>query len=136
VETNSNLRLDEPSGSPDATEPTTPSGHQRHLRGNPIDEFTRLVIIFGYLWIVFEFLFVRKSIALSEYHLTYPENAFAIVNSLVFGKVLLTRNCLWDVVLKLSRCVRAKPHARPSKTNLQAIDSRIRSLGIGLSSPE
>jgi hypothetical protein len=136
VETNSNLRLHEHSDRPGVTEPATPSGHQRHLRGNPIDEFTRLVIIFGYLWVLFEFLFVRKSIALSEYHLNYPENAFAIVNSLVFGKVLLTRNCLWDIVLKLSRCVRAKPHLRPRETNLRAIDSRTPSLGIGLSSPE
>ncbi len=101
------------------TEPTTPSGDKRHLREKAVDEFTRLVIIVGYLWVVFEFLLVRKSIVLSEYHLTYPEHAFAIVNSLVFGKVLLTRNCLWDIVLKLSRCVRAKPEYQASELKFE-----------------
>lgn len=136
VETNSNLRRHEHSNGPDMTEPTTPSGHQRHLREKAVDEFTRLVIIFGYLWVVFEFLFVHKSIVLSEYDASYPEYAFAIVNSLVFGKILLTRNCLWDIVLKLSRCVRAKLHLRRRETNLWAIDNRIRSLGIRLSSSD
>jgi hypothetical protein len=118
------------------TEPTTPSGHQRHPREQAIDELSRLVIIFGYLWVVFELLSVHKSIVLSEYHLNYPEHAFAIVNSLVFAKVLLTQNRLWDIVLKLLRCVRAKPHPRPRETSLWASDSRIRSLGIRVSSPD
>jgi len=118
------------------TEPATPSGHQRHPREQAIDELSRLVIIFGYLWVVFELLSVHKSIVLSEYHLNYPEHAFAIVNSLVFAKVLLTQNRLWDIVLKLLRCVRAKPHPRSRETSLWAIDSRIRSLGIRVSSPD
>jgi hypothetical protein len=103
------------------TEPTTPSGRQRHPRENAADEFTRLVIIVGHLWLVFELLSVHKSIVLSEYHLNYPELAFAIVNSLVFGKVLLTGNYLWDMVVKLSRCVRTKTHAahvRPTSGRL------------------
>jgi hypothetical protein len=95
-----------------------------------------VVIIVGYPWVVFEVLSVHKGIVLSEYHLNYPEHAFSIVNSLVFGKVLLTRNCLWDIVLKLSRCARAKPHPRPRETNLWAIDNRSRFLGIRLSSPD
>jgi hypothetical protein len=118
------------------TEPTTPSGHQRHPREQAIDELSRLVIIFGYLWVVFELLSVHKSIVLSEYHLNYPEHAFAIVNSLVFAKVLLTQNRLWDIVLKLSRCVRAGLPRRSRETSLWAIDSRIRSLGIRVSSPD
>jgi len=136
VETSSNLRRHEHSNNLDVTEPTTPSEHQRHPREKAVDEFSRLVIIFGYLWIVFEFLSFQKSIVLSDYHLNYPEHAFAIVNSLVFGKVLLTRNCVWDIVLKLSRWVRAKPHPRPRETNLWAVDSRVRSLGIRLPSPD
>jgi hypothetical protein len=136
VETNSSLRRHEHSNGPDMTEPTTPNGLHRRLREKAVDEFTRLVIIFGYLWVLFEFLSVHKSIVLSEYHLNYPEHAFAIVNSLVFGKVLLTRNCLWDIVLKLSGCVRVKLHPRARESNLWAIDNRIRSLGIGLSSPD
>ncbi len=135
VEPNFDLRRHEHSNSPDMTEPTKPSGHQRHLRENAVDEISRLVIVFGYLWVVFELLSVRKGIVLSEFHLDYPEYAFAIINSLVFAKVLLTRNCVWDIVLKLSRYVRAMPHPGPRETNLWAIDSRIRSLGIRLSAP-
>jgi hypothetical protein len=117
------------------TEPTKPSGHQRHLREKAVDELSRLVILFGYLWVVFELLSVHKSIALSEFHLDYPEHAFAIINSLVFAKVLLMRNCVWDIVLKLSRYVRAETHPGPRETNLWAIDSRIRVLGMRLSPP-
>jgi len=136
VETNSNLRPHEHLNSPDLTEPTTPSGHQWHSREKAVDEFSRLVIIFGYFWVVFEFRPFGKSIVLSEYHLNYPEHVFAIVNSLVFAKVLLTRNCLWDSVLKLSRRVRAKRHPCLSQTNLLPIDSRVCSLEIRLSSPD
>jgi hypothetical protein len=120
---------------PDMTEPTTPSRHQRHPRETAIDEFSRLVIIFGYLWVVFELLSVHKSIVLSEYHLNYPEHAFAIVNSLVFAKVVLTQNRLWDIVLKLWRCV-SERHPGRRETSLWPIDSRIRSLGMSVSSSD
>ncbi len=96
------------------TEPTTPSGHQRHLPEKVTDEFSRLVIILGYVWVIFELLSLHKSIVLSEYHLNYPEHAFAIVNSLVLAKVLLTQSRLWDIILKLSRCVRTEPLHNPS----------------------
>jgi hypothetical protein len=116
------------------TEPTTQRGHQRHPRETATDEFSRLVIIVGYLWIVFELLSVHKSIVLSDYHLNYPEHAFAIVNFLVFAKVLLTHNRLWNIVLKLWRCVRSQQHPGPRETSLWAIDSRNRSLGMRVSS--
>ena len=66
------------------------------------------LILFGYLWVVFELLSVNKNIVLSEYHLSYAEYTFAIINALVFAKVLLTRNCMWDFVAKLFRKVSAK----------------------------
>lgn len=97
----------------DTAEAAAPSGYRRHLREKAVDECSRLVIIFGYFWIIFELLSVHKSIVLSEYHLNYSEHAFAILNCLVFAKVLLTRNCLWDIIAKLARCVRAEPHPRP-----------------------
>jgi hypothetical protein len=101
------------------TEPTTPSRQERHPREKATDEFSRLVIILGYLWVVFELLSVHKSIVLSEDHLNYPEHAFAIVNFLVFARVLLTQNRLWDIVLKLLRCLRAEPHPRVRETSLR-----------------
>jgi hypothetical protein len=112
---------------------TEPGVDQRHLREKATDEFSRLVIIVGYLWIVIELLSVHKSIVLSEYHLDYPEHAFAIINSLVFAKVLLTRTRAWDTVLKLSRYVRPEPRPGPRETNPWSIGSWIHSLRIRLS---
>jgi hypothetical protein len=96
MEPNLNLPRQEHSNSPD--EPATASG-RRHPRENVLDEFTKLVILLGYLWIVYELLSVHNSIVLSESHLGYPEHAFAIINCMVFAKVLLTRNYVWDIVL-------------------------------------
>ena len=118
------------------TEPTTRSRQERHPREKATDEFSRLVIILGYLWVVFELLSVHNSIVLSEFHLDYPEHAFVIINFLVFAKVLLTRNCAWDIVLKLSRYVRPEPHPGLRETNLWAAGSWIRSLRIRLSEPD
>jgi len=118
------------------TEPTTASERRRHPREKVLDEFSKLVILFGYLCVVFELLSVHNSIVLSEFHLDYPEHAFVIINFLVFAKVLLTRNCAWDIVLKLSRYVRPEPHPGLRETNLWAAGSWIRSLRIRLSEPD
>ena len=135
MKANFNLGWHEDSGSPDMPEPTMTSGHQRDVREKALDELSRLVIIFGYLWVVFELLSVNKSIILSEYHLNYPECAFAIINSLVFAKVSLTRNCMWDLIVKLLRYVCAKPHLGLRPTSLWSLGRRIRSLAIGRVSP-
>lgn len=84
----------------DTPETIMPNGH---LRVKAVDELIRLVILVGYIWVVCELLSVNKSIVLSKYHLSYAEYAFAIINSLVFAKVLLTRNCILDFVAKLFR---------------------------------
>lgn len=90
MESNFNLHQHEHSKSPDMAEPTAPIAHPRHLREEALDEFIRFVIILGYLWVVFAMLSVHRSIILSEYHLDLPECFFAIVNVLVFAKVLLS----------------------------------------------
>jgi hypothetical protein len=86
---NFNLRQHEHSRKPDMTEATAPSARPPHPRETAGDKFIKLVIICGYLWVVFALLSIHKSIALSEYHLDFPEQIFAIVNLLVFAKVLL-----------------------------------------------
>jgi hypothetical protein len=116
------------------TEPGTSRKQQRHPRETATDEFTKLVIIVGYLWVLFELLSVHKGIVLSEYHLNFPEHAFAIVNFLVFAKVVLTHNRLWNIVWKLWRSVRSKQHPGLRETTLWTIDSRNRSLGMRVSS--
>jgi hypothetical protein len=118
------------------TEQTTASGRRQPPGEKAVDEFSKLVILLGYLWVVFELLSVHNSVVLSEFHLDYPEHAFAIINFLVFAKVLLTRNCAWDIVLKLSRYVRSQPHPGPRETNLWATSSLIRSLRIRLSASD
>ena len=134
MEPNLNLRRHGYSKSPDMAESNTQSGHRRHLQEKAVDEFSKLVILFGYLWVVFELLSVHKGIVLSEFHVDYPEYAFAIINALVFATVLLTRNCVWDIVLKLSRYVRPEPHPGLRETKLWAISSWVRSLGVRLPS--
>jgi hypothetical protein len=63
--------------------------HQRHLKEKASDELKRFLVIVLYLWVIFGLLSVYKSVILSQNHLEYPEHAFAIINALVFGKVLL-----------------------------------------------
>jgi hypothetical protein len=121
--TNFNLDWHEESASPDIPNTIMPNAHRRHVRAKAVDELSRLVIIFGYLWVVFELLSVNKSIVLSECHLNYAEYAFAIINSLVFAKVLLTRNFIWDCVAKLLRHVFAKPHPSLRPTSLWAANT-------------
>ena len=68
--------------------------------------------------------------------MNYLEQAFAIVNILVFAKVLLTQNHLAGLFRKVSRSIRAKGRERRSKISLWAFDSRIRSLEITVSSSD
>ena len=130
------LRRHEHSKSPEMAEQTTASERRQRPGEKAVDEFSKLVILFGYLWVVFELLSVHNSVVLSEFHLDYPEHAFVIINFLVFAKVLLTRNCAWDMVLKLSRYVRPQPHPGPRETNLSATSSLIRSLRMRLSASD
>ena len=66
-----------------------PIPQQRRLGERAYDEFKRFIVIFLYLWVVFGLLSIHKSLVLSQSHLDYPEHAFAIINALVFAKVLL-----------------------------------------------
>lgn len=106
MEASFNLRQHEHSKNPDTGEPTQPIAHARHLREGALDGIIRFVIIFGYLWVVFAFPSVHKSIVLSEYNLNFPEYLFAIVNLLVFAKVLLS--C--EVFHLRTRAPRQAPH--------------------------
>ena len=70
-------------------EKSLPIPQQRRLSERAYDEFKRFIVIFLYLWVVFGLLSIHKSLVLSQSHLDYPEHAFAIINALVFAKVLL-----------------------------------------------
>jgi hypothetical protein len=70
-------------------EESLPIPQQRNLGERAYDEFKRFIVIFLYLWVVFGLLSIHKGLVLSQSHLDYPEHAFAIINALVFAKVLL-----------------------------------------------
>lgn len=61
----------------------------RKLKAKLVEEIKRFVGIFLYLWLVFGLLSVHKSMVLSQEHLDYVEHTFAVINALVFAKVLL-----------------------------------------------
>jgi hypothetical protein len=71
------------------TETGLPTRRQHHLRETAIDELKRFIVIILYLWVVFGLLSIHKTLVLSQNHLDYQEHAFAIINALIFGKVLL-----------------------------------------------
>ena len=71
------------------TETSLPTRLPHHLKETAFDEFKRFIVIFLYLWVVFGLLSIHKTLVLSQNHLDYPEHAFAIINALIFGKVLL-----------------------------------------------
>ena len=91
MDANFNLRQHEHLKTPDVADPTGSIAHPRHLREEALDEIIRFVIIIGYLWVVFALLSIHNSIIISDYHLDFPEYFYAIVNFLVFTKVL--RSC-------------------------------------------
>lgn len=66
---------------------SNPQSH--NVKGKVVEEFKRFVVIFLYLWLVFGLLSIHKSLVLSQEHLDYAEHTFAIINALVFAKVLL-----------------------------------------------
>jgi len=70
-------------------EAIVPTQQKRHLKERAVDEFRRFIVIFLYLWVVFGLFSIHKSFVLGQRHLNYSEHAFAIINALVFAKVLL-----------------------------------------------
>jgi hypothetical protein len=80
----------------------------RKLRNRALEEFKRFVAIFLYLWVVFGLFSIHKSLVLSQRHLDYQEHTFAVLNALVFAKVLLVGE-----ELRLGRRFESKPLIYP-----------------------
>jgi len=62
---------------------------QRNLKERAKDEIRNFTLMFVYLWVVFGVLAVHESIVLSQHQINYRFHGLAIVNALVFAKVLL-----------------------------------------------
>ncbi|MGA7242381.1 MAG: hypothetical protein WBX19_04320 [Terracidiphilus sp.] len=70
-------------------EADVPIPQKHHLKEKASEEIKSFTGIFLYLWVVFGLLSLHKTLVLSQHHLNYEEHAFAIINALIFAKVVL-----------------------------------------------
>jgi hypothetical protein len=67
-------------------------GNQEHihtLKERVLDSIKSFMQMFLYLWLVFGLLAIHQSIILSQYQIDYQSHGLAVVNALVFAKVML-----------------------------------------------
>jgi hypothetical protein len=62
---------------------------QRNLKARAKDQIRNFVLMFVYLWVMFGMLAVHESIVLAQHQIDYRFHGLAIINALVFAKVLL-----------------------------------------------
>ena len=68
----------------------TKSGKSKpNFKDRAKDQIKDFALMFLYLWIVFAMLAVHKSIILSQHQINYVSHGLAVVNALVFAKVML-----------------------------------------------
>ena len=63
--------------------------HIRTLKKRVLDSIKSFMQMFLYLWLVFGLLAIHQSIILSEYQIDYQSHGLAVINALVFAKVML-----------------------------------------------
>jgi hypothetical protein len=59
------------------------------LKARAISEIKKFLIITLYLWVLFALFSLHRTLILEKEHLDYEEQGFAIVNALIFAKVIL-----------------------------------------------
>ena len=64
----------------------TASGSLKQKAIGQVKEFSLIAL---YLWLVFGLLVLYRSVILAEYHIPVLFHAFAIINALALGKVML-----------------------------------------------
>ena len=64
-------------------------GGKSKLKARAIDGVKKFAIITLYLWVLFALFSLHKTLILEHEHLNYGEQGFAIVNALIFAKVML-----------------------------------------------
>ena len=60
-----------------------------NLKERAKDQIRNFTLIFVYLWVVFGLLAVHELIVLSQHQIDYRFHGLAVVNALVFAKVML-----------------------------------------------
>ena len=63
--------------------------HVRTLKERVLDSIKSFTQMFLYLWLIFGLLAVHQSIILSQYQIDYQSHGLAVINALVFAKVML-----------------------------------------------
>lgn len=62
----------------------------QRLKARAIDETTRFVVMFLYLWVVFGVFALQQSVVLAQRNIDeYVQFGFAFINALIFAKVML-----------------------------------------------
>jgi hypothetical protein len=62
---------------------------KRSLATRAKDQLRNFVLMFFYLWVVFGLFVVHESIVLSQHQINYQFHGLAVVNALIFAKVML-----------------------------------------------
>jgi hypothetical protein len=63
--------------------------HSRTLKERVLDSIKTFIQMFLYLWLVFGLLAIHQSIILSQYQIDYRSHGLAVLNALIFAKVML-----------------------------------------------
>jgi len=72
----------------------SPEPHRTSLKTRAIDEGKKFLIMTAYLWAFFAVLSLHKTVVLENSGLDYQEQSFAIINALIFAKVMLVADDL------------------------------------------
>jgi hypothetical protein len=68
--------------------------HKRNLKERILDSIKTFTQMFLYLWLVFGLLAIHELIILSQHQIDYKSHGLAVVNALVFAKVMLVADDL------------------------------------------
>lgn len=71
-----------------------PGGQKVRLKAKAVTEGKKILAVTLYLWVFFAVLDLHKTAILQQHHIDYEVQGFAIVNALVFGKVMLVADQL------------------------------------------
>lgn len=84
-----------PSSATDSGDAVSASAvHKPSLKHQAIEEFRHYFVITLYLWVLFVLFSIYKRMILQQHGVSVWEQSFAIINAMVFGKVILIAQAL------------------------------------------
>ena len=73
---------------------TAEAGGKKGLKERAVSELEKYAVIIAYLWVLFALFSLHKREVLQEHGIGAWQQSFAIVNALIFGKVILIAQAL------------------------------------------